>query len=815
MRSLFNKQPQSNLGSLLKLFYEDGITLSLVGVFNVESGHLSIRSERFNEVTQDYTGAFRECEECAPQEEGCLFFSNCEKCGKKENNYFWIPSGDGDGIYTVFELLSRNTETGEVETRGFATVLFPTDAFAEPIVEHALKEAENSDSPLYAFGFTAELLNPHNGLEAFEVTKLEGSEEGWFLYVSDVTTTTDSDNATVSLHLDNCDEVTILAFSEEPDSTQLAPKPRILIGYHSDWLKEKGFSASMEKPYSRRVFDEWVLTGIQSCHLQPMGNVATWFNFKMNEAMEKYNYSASWLLQGSLHGDSDCIKELDRYEEYTSDSEWVATWLGQRKQYQASSDFEDGRLTFPFQKSENGEIEEVSSSKTENTKSVSSTTFENKALILGQLWIRNEDQEEWADFFKYNNLGLPLAFALAEEIINHSESLEKYINETWKLLLEGMDIEDTGFEDFDELIEKQEENDDEEEDLEEDGNSEKVERPTWGSFRKFWTDCELTITPNLSGFIDIEGGSVDISGKWFDTCSSCYSKISCSACGRNSTNNFQLRAGNGDGIYSVFEISFEEKAVGALLILDDIGYAPTIMERIASTNEIKDEDPEALADFYKEFYKDFYLTISKFDQSLPMHCMGNIRVEENPIYTKGDDPAGILIFGESGEGKDSIHSLVTLNNIVPGNYRSFVFAHRNQENENILVPRLVLVLEENSANQIGLTGEFANTINLKDEYERWSKSTVFARIGEKLAPYVISGNVDWCNLRFARELKVEDYETARDVRMEWLSWLLMLQAYFPSKETQELILDSARELDLSTSILLKARGQFNHELFDE
>jgi len=51
--------------------------------------------------------------------------------------------------------------------------------------------------------------------------------------------------------------------------------------------------------------------------------------------------------------------------------------------------------------------------------------------------------------------------------------------------------------------------------------------------------------------------------------------------------------------------------------------------------------------------------------------------------------------------------------------------------------------------------------------------------------------------------------------MEWLSWLLMLQAYFPSKETQELILDSARELDLSTSILLKARGQFNHELFDE
>ena len=342
-----------------------------------------------------------------------------------------------------------------------------------------------------------------------------------------------------------------------------------------------------------------------------------------------------------------------------------------------------------------------------------------------------------------------------------------------------------------------------------------VAKPTWGSFRKFWTDCELTITPNLSGFIDIEGGSVGISGKWFETCSSCYSKTSCSTCGRKSTNSFQLRAGNGDGIYSVFEICFEEKAVGALLILDEIGYAPAIMERIASTNEIKDDDPDALAEFYKEFYKDFYKSIGEFDQSLPMHYLGDIRVDENPIYMKGDDPAGILIFGESGEGKDSIHSLVTLNNIAPGNYRSFVFAHRNEENENILVPRFVLILEENSANQIGLTEDFANVINLKDEYERWSKSTVFARIGEKLAPYVISGNVDWCNLRFAREIKVEDYETARDVRMEWLSWLLMLQSYIPSKETQELILDSARKLDLSPSILLKARGQFNHELFDE
>ena len=485
MRSLYKKAPQTNLGALLKLFEEDGISLSLVGVFNVESGHMSVRSERFNEVTQDYTGAFRECDECAPQEEGQLFFSICETCGKNESNYFWIPSGDGDGIYTAFELLNRNPETGEVETRGFATVLFPTNSFAEPIVEQALKEAENSDAPLYAFGFTAGLLDPNSELEAFEVTKLEGSEDGWALYVSDVTTTTDSDNATVSLHLNNCEEVTILGFSEEPDSTHLAPKPRIIIGYSSKWLKEKGFSASLETPNSPTVFDEWVLTGIQSCHLETMGDVATWFNFKMNEAMEKFNYAASWLLQGALHGDSDCIKELDRYSEYTADPEWVATWLGQRKQYQSEADFEDGRLTFPFYRSGIEEGKEALGAKSEKAQSVSLTTFETKALILGQLWNLKEGEEEWAEFFNYNNLGLPLAFALAEGIINHTEALEKYVNETWRLLLEVMNIEDTGFEDIRELVGEKEVDEDDEDDLKVVGKPEAVERPTLGSFRRF------------------------------------------------------------------------------------------------------------------------------------------------------------------------------------------------------------------------------------------------------------------------------------------------------------------------------------------
>ena len=80
------------------------------------------------------------------------------------------------------------------------------------------------------------------------------------------------------------------------------------------------------------------------------------------------------------------------------------------------------------------------------------TTFENKALILGQLWIQFKGDDEMADFFEYNDLGLPLAFAFAEGIVNHTPTLEQYINETFALLLEGLDVEDTGFESIDELM---------------------------------------------------------------------------------------------------------------------------------------------------------------------------------------------------------------------------------------------------------------------------------------------------------------------------------------------------------------------------
>lgn len=85
---------------------------------------------------------------------------------------------------------------------------------------------------------------------------------------------------------------------------------------------------------------------------------------------------------------------------------------------------------------------------TENT----STTYFDKAVILADLWLNYRQDEEFADFVEYNDIGLPLAYVIANDIVKSTDLAERFINETFDLLLAGLEIEDTGFESLDELL---------------------------------------------------------------------------------------------------------------------------------------------------------------------------------------------------------------------------------------------------------------------------------------------------------------------------------------------------------------------------
>lgn len=80
------------------------------------------------------------------------------------------------------------------------------------------------------------------------------------------------------------------------------------------------------------------------------------------------------------------------------------------------------------------------------------TTFSDKCHILADLWLNYRDDEDFQDFVEYNDLGLPLAYALSNNIVEVSSMAEQFVIETFDLLLAGLEIEDTGFISLDEVM---------------------------------------------------------------------------------------------------------------------------------------------------------------------------------------------------------------------------------------------------------------------------------------------------------------------------------------------------------------------------
>lgn len=80
------------------------------------------------------------------------------------------------------------------------------------------------------------------------------------------------------------------------------------------------------------------------------------------------------------------------------------------------------------------------------------TPFSNRVAILAQLWMEYRDDPDFVDFIEYNDIGLPLAYLLDSKIVETTTMAEAFINETFDLLLAGLEVEDEGFEDLDELL---------------------------------------------------------------------------------------------------------------------------------------------------------------------------------------------------------------------------------------------------------------------------------------------------------------------------------------------------------------------------
>jgi hypothetical protein len=79
-------------------------------------------------------------------------------------------------------------------------------------------------------------------------------------------------------------------------------------------------------------------------------------------------------------------------------------------------------------------------------------TFENKVTILAELWMNYRDDEDLQDFVEYNDLGLPLAYFLMNEIVLPTSQSELYINETYDLFIASLQVADREWESLDEVL---------------------------------------------------------------------------------------------------------------------------------------------------------------------------------------------------------------------------------------------------------------------------------------------------------------------------------------------------------------------------
>jgi len=83
---------------------------------------------------------------------------------------------------------------------------------------------------------------------------------------------------------------------------------------------------------------------------------------------------------------------------------------------------------------------------------MTTTTIESKEIILAELWMTYRNDSNFEEFISYNDLGLPLAYALSTSVVKRTEMSNKFIEETFALLLGALEIEDTGFDVLDELF---------------------------------------------------------------------------------------------------------------------------------------------------------------------------------------------------------------------------------------------------------------------------------------------------------------------------------------------------------------------------
>jgi hypothetical protein len=353
-----NKNKSSNFGQFLDMFENSFASIGINTLVNIESGEISVRAPRRTRAGKSYplksgelAHPLTDCDECQGQAtQGVLYFINCESCMRSPENYFWIKSGQGDGVYTVLEIWAARK--GKAFDRvGMIVILAPTAEFTQPIVDEAMKNGTNN------LGKSFSRLRIFDSLEGFPITSMNVGVNGQ-LYITDSATGFNSGNSSYSAFFSEETTLNFYAFAEilpadqnasfqeeraavmkrmtekfgaSSKPSEISMIPRVIVGLTQDWVQGKRFEVGLSRPDDEGIFWDWLI-GHQDSHIEMETGTAAWFNSKL--CFEDVQNELSFLLLGAAHGDQDCIKALKspRFASILDDSEDVAVLLLERDQ---------------------------------------------------------------------------------------------------------------------------------------------------------------------------------------------------------------------------------------------------------------------------------------------------------------------------------------------------------------------------------------------------------------------------------------------------------------------------------------------------
>lgn len=243
-----NMSLKTNLESLA----EAGIEHKFLGFLNIESNVVSLSTRSF-----DF------CEECLGTNQESLQFE-CIECGRNQDNYLFVGSGDGDGIYVVNELFIEGIKVG----------LFAVFDSNYGLANMYRQLIQDGQIPKFELEQVSKYFSTH-------FSRLGELSVGASILIGDQYNTDDKTDIYVTLHIDdlNTSKYQVGGFFELPEEysfvDELGPRAnptlRVLLALEKSVYANTPF-------IEEKVVESWggylhgQLSQIVTSHLEPMAD---------------------------------------------------------------------------------------------------------------------------------------------------------------------------------------------------------------------------------------------------------------------------------------------------------------------------------------------------------------------------------------------------------------------------------------------------------------------------------------------------------------------------------------------------------------